>query len=387
MIFVWTQRLLILLFCMTLVACELTSLNPPKELTDIEQQFSIKTERVDVVGHGDDGSYNKIKPAIWDDKIITADVKGLVTAFDLKSGDIIWEVNLKKPLSGGVAASAGLVALGTKKAELLVLDVNSGELLWDAEVTSEILAPPAIGNGKVIVRTSDGKIFAFNLSSGSQSWFYDRNIPSLTLRGTSGPVIADTIVLTGFANGKIAAFNLETGDLLWEQRISIPQGESEIARIVDVDSTPVLYSSNLYAAGYNGTIIALDLTNGRYLWREETSVSKEVLVDSTRVYLVNSDGKVVALDRFTGKEVWAQEGLLYRKPTGAADNDDYIVLGDFEGYLHWLDKSTGEFVARTHLDRYGIAQAPLVTDDFIIATTRYGYLHVLENPLATPSEE
>ncbi len=387
MIFAWVQRLLVLISCMLLTACELNNLTPPKELTDIDEQFSVETVRVDVIGDGDNESYNSLKPAIWSDMIITADVKGLVTAFDIDTGKIKWEASLNEPLSGGVTASAGLVAVGTKKAELIVLDVNNGKLLWKAEVSSEILAAPAIGNGKVVVRTADGKIFAFGLTSGEQSWFYDRNIPSLTLRGTAAPVIADSIVLTGFANGKMAAFNLDTGNLLWEQRISSPQGASEISRIIDVDATPVLYSSYLYAAGYNGSIIALDLSNGRYLWRKEASVTKEVLVDATRVYLVETTGKIVALDRFSGEQVWSQEGLLYRKPTGAADNEEHIVLGDFEGYLHWLDKSTGEFVARTHLDRYGIAHAPIVTDELIIASTRYGYLHVLENPLASSSEE
>ncbi|MCW8856990.1 MAG: outer membrane protein assembly factor BamB [Kangiella sp.] len=384
----WTQRILALLLAVVfLAACSDEVVNPPKQLDDIEEKFSIDSQWVEVIGEGDDDKFSSLAPAIWEDKIITADVKGLMTAYDQKTGSIIWETQLDQPLSGGVTANAGLVAVGTKNAQVHVLDVKDGKKLWHVDVTTEVLAKPAIGDGRLVVRTPDGRIFAYSLASQKQEWFYDRIIPNLTLRGTSAPVTTSGVVITGFANGKMAAFNLLTGDLIWEQRISAPRGSSEISRIVDVDSTPVVYANYLYAAGFNGFAIAMDLTNGRYLWRKETSVTKEVLVDATRVYLVETSGKVVALDRITGEEVWVQEGLLYRKPTGAADNEDYIVVGDFEGYLHWLDKSTGEFVARTHLDRYGVAHAPIVTNDHIIATTRYGYLHVLENPLAKSSEE
>ncbi|ACV27247.1 outer membrane protein assembly factor BamB [Kangiella koreensis] len=388
MILGWTQRIFTLLVVVTLLAaCADEVVNPPKELADIEEKFSVQSSWVEVIGQGDEEKFNSLSPALWQDKIITADVDGLITAFDIKSGKVIWETNLKQPLSGGVTANAGLVAVGTKNAQVHVLDVNDGKQLWHVNVTTEVLAKPAISDGRLVVRTPDGRIFAYSLATQKQEWFYDRIIPNLTLRGTSAAVATSGVVITGFANGKMAAFNLRTGDMLWEQSISAPRGSSEISRIVDVDSTPVVYSNYLYAAGFNGFAIAMDLTNGRYLWREDASVTEELLVDARRVYLVDTKGRIVALDRITGEEVWTQEGLLYRKPTGAADNQDYVVVGDFEGYLHWLDKSTGEFVARIHLDRYGIGGTPIVTDEHVIATTRYGYIHVLENPLATSSEE
>ena len=384
----WTQRIFTLLIITSLLAaCSDEVVNPPKELGDFEEKFTVESQWVEVIGEGDNGKFNSLMPAIWEDKIITADINGLITAYDLDSGDVVWETKLKEPVSGGITASAGLVAVGTKNAQVHVLNVNDGKKLWHVDVTTEVLSRPAIADGRLVVRTPDGRIFAYSLANQKQEWFYDRIIPNLTLRGTSSPVATSGVVVTGFANGKIAAFNLLTGDMLWEQRISAPRGSSEISRIVDVDSTPVVYANYLYAAGFNGYAIGMDLTNGRYLWRKEASVIQEVLVDATRVYLVDTKGKVMALDRFTGEEKWIQDGLLYRSPTGAADNGKYIVVGDFEGYLHWLDKSTGEFVAREHLDRYGIAHVPMVTDDHIIATTRFGYLHVMKNPLATDSEE
>ena len=372
--------------CALLVACSDEVVNEPTELEDVESQFEIDVRWSESVGEGADEKFNDLTPAVWNDYVLTADINGLVTAFDRESGDIVWEVELNEPLSGGISANAGLVAIGSKKAKVIVLNVEDGSELWRADVSSEVLAKPAIEGTKVVARTADGRIFALDSNNGSQEWFYDRVIPNLTIRGTSAPLATNGVVLTGFANGKLAAFNLDTGDMMWEQRISSPRGSSDISRIVDVDTTPVVFGNTLYGAGYNGFAIAMDLTNGRYLWRQELSTVKDLLVDAYRVYAVTTDGTVVAISRTTGDIAWKQEGLQYRNPTAAADLGDNIVVGDFEGYVHFLDKSTGEFVARDHLDDYGFAHKPIVTDDEVILTSRFGFMYVF-NKVEDDSEE
>lgn len=372
--------------CVLVASCGDEIVNVPTELEDVESRFEIDVRWSESVGDGADEKFNNLTPAVWNDFVITADINGLVTAFDRESGDIVWEVELDQPLSGGITANAGIVAIGSKKAEVIVLNVDDGKELWRARVSSEVLAKPAIDGNKVVVRTADGRIFALNISSGNQEWFYDRVIPNLTIRGTSAPLATNGVVFTGFANGKLAAFNADSGDLLWEQRISSPRGGSEISRIVDVDTTPVVFGNTLYAAGYNGSAIAMDLQSGRYLWREELSTVKDILVDAFRVYAVTTDGAVVAINRTTGDIVWKQEGLLYRSPTAAGELGDNIVVGDFEGYVHFLDKSSGEFVARDHLDDYGFAHKPIVSDDEIIMTSRFGFMYVI-NKIVEESEE
>ncbi|WP_251357895.1 outer membrane protein assembly factor BamB [Kangiella sp. TOML190] len=380
----WLKSLTLASSIALLAACADAPLNEPTELADIEEKFELDRQWREVIGNSDDGQFNSLIPAIWQDKIITADPTGLVTAYDKVSGDLLWEKEFGLELSGGVTANGGVIALGTKNAEVILLDVNDGSEQWKVEVSSEVLAPPAIDSGKVVVRTADGRIFGLDITSGKQLWFYDRVLPKLTLRGTSSPVAIGGIAVSGFANGKIATFNIENGDLLWEQRLSTPRGSSDISRIVDVDASPVIYGSNLYAAGFDGYAIALDLQNGRFLWRHSTSVLRDPLVDSLKVYLINTDGEVEALDRQSGDPVWKSEALKYRNLTAAADNGNTIVVGDFEGYLHWLDKATGEIVARTHLDDYGVAGTPIVTPEMIYATSRYGYLYAFKNPNFKP---
>lgn len=380
----WFKKAAFVSSVVLLAACAEAPLNEPTELADIDEQFELDKEWRAVIGNSDDGKFNSLIPAIWEDKIVTADPTGLVTVYDKKSGEQLWEKELKVALSGGVTANAGVIALGTRDAEVIVLDVKDGTEQWKAEVSSEVLAPPAIDSGKLVVRTADGRIFGLDLTTGKQIWFYDRVLPKLTLRGTSSPVAIGGIAVSGFANGKIATFNIENGDLLWEQRLSTPRGSSDISRIVDVDASPVIYGSNLYAAGYDGYAIALDLQNGRFLWRHATSVLRDPLVDANRVYLVNTDGEVEALDRATGELQWKAEALKYRNLTAAADNGTSIVIGDFEGYLHWLDKSTGKVIARTHLDDYGVSATPLVTTEMVYATSRYGYLYAFKNPNFKP---
>ena len=289
-----------------------------------------------------------LTPVIYNDKIYIGNGEGLMSCYD-KDGKEIWRDWIGAKMSGGFAAGANIVAFGTIKGEVIALNAETGEEKWRNLVSSEVISAPAIAEGKVVVRTIDGRIFALNVDNGERLWQADKNIPLLTQRGTSSPIITGGIVIAGFDNGKVSAFRGDNGTPLWEKRVGQPTGRSEIERIVDVDSDPVVFGTILYAASYNGSVLAIDLRNGETQWQRELSTYQNIAVDFQHIALSAAKGHVVLLDRQSGYVVWNQKLLENRQLSAPVLLGDYVVVADFEGQVYWLKRSDGEFVARTAL--------------------------------------
>jgi len=351
----------------------------PAELTEINEQFEANVIWSRDVGDGVGEFYNKLQPVVYDNKVIVADSEGLVRAFDAITGDEIWETEVQSEIYGGVAAGSNLVAIGTTNAEVIVLDAKTGEEKWRNLVSSEVIASPVITDGKVVARTIDGKVFAMNASTGERDWLYDRTVPALTLRGTSSLSASRGAVVTGFANGKIVLFIVENGKAVWEKRVASPSGRSELDRVVDVDATPLIIGDTVYAVTFNGNIAAFNMRSGDALWQREFSSVQNISVEGQLISVVGARSKVSALDRRTGGTLWSQEVLRDRKLTAAVSFGKFFVAGDYDGYLHWFDKTTGNLVARNSFGS-GIVSDPVATGTHLYIYSRSGTLYALEAP-------
>jgi outer membrane protein assembly factor BamB len=245
---------------------------------------------------------------------------------------------------------------------VIALSAEDGALRWRVRVSSEVLAPPRASGGVVVVRTVDGRLAGLDGLTGGRLWAYDRSVPILTLRGTSPPVITHDAVLAGLDSGRLVAVALRDGRALWEQQITQPRGRSELERMVDIDAEPVVANETVYVVTYQGSIAALDLFSGRGRWQREMSSNTGLGVDSRHVYVSDTLGQVWAMDRASGSAVWRQARLKGRGLTAPVAVGEHVVVGDAEGYLHWLRRDDGQFAARTRLDSAGIAAAPVVAD-------------------------
>jgi outer membrane protein assembly factor BamB len=351
----------------------------PAPLTDIDEQFKVSPDWSAQVGDGVGKYLNKLAPAVYNDKIIVADSYGLVAAFDL-NGKSLWKTEVGSELFGGVTAASGLVAVGSTDAEVIVLDAETGKEKWRNLVSSEVISAPAIGGGKVVAHSIDGKLFAMDATTGERVWLYDRNVPALTLRGTSAVTVVRGVVVTGFANGKVAVFILETGQVAWEKRVATPAGRSELDRIIDVDATPVVFGDTLYAVTYNGNIAAFAMRSGEVLWQRELSSFQNISVDGQLIMVTDSNSHVKALDRLTGATLWTQSDLKRRSLTAPVAFGNYVVAGDYDGYVHWLDRNSGRIVARNHVGGDGIIADPVVANDKLYIYTRDGSLYAFSKP-------
>lgn len=318
-----------------------------------------------------------LSPALDGDAVYTSDPKGRVRAFAADNGRKLWTTQVDQLVTGATAAGDGLVVVATKKGEVIALDRTDGHRLWSSNLSSEALAPAAIGAGVVVVQSVDGKLTGLSAKDGKRLWQYERTEPPLSLYGTARPVIVADAVLTGFASGKVAAVQIRSGKLLWELPVAQPQGRNEVERLVDVDVSPVVVRNVLYAASYQGKIIALDAQTGRILWSRDISTFSGMDADTNNIYLTDDRGNVLAFDQRTGASVWKQEQLRARQLNAPRYVNGLVAVGDFEGYVHWLSSDDGHFVARYRIGSSAVRSQALVGHDMLYVSNQSGNLAAL----------
>lgn len=337
----------------------------PAELVDFTETVKIKKLWSHGVGNGQGDGFYKIQAAINGDVIYAASADGDLEAFDRHSGKSLWDVELDTPVSGGVGVYGDALFLGSSDGMVLKVDANSGEVQWSTRLSGELLSAPQSNGTMVLAHTLDGKLQGLDFATGDLVWTYDSNVPVLTLRGSSSPVVEDNMAYVGFANGRVLAFDASTGGMAWEVRVAIPQGRSEIERVVDIDGSMTLLGKELFVASYQGRIMAIDASSGRKLWQHDVSSFSGVSQGFGNVYVADEDGTVTAYQRSGQGERWQQAALAYRRLSRPTPVSSYLAVGDFEGYVHIMSQVDGEFVGRVKADGDGVRADMISVDDIL----------------------
>lgn len=333
----------------------------PVELVDIEQTVNIKKRWTVGVGNGQGKGFYKLQPVLRGDTIYAASTDGEVKAIDRSNGKTLWKTDLETSLSGGVGVYGDALFLGNADGFVLKLDASDGEELWSTRLKGEVLAPPQANGRVVVAQTYDGKLQGLDYDSGEKLWTYDSNVPVLTIRGTSTPIVDGDTVYAGFANGRVLAFNAANGSVLWEVRVAISQGRSEIERIVDIDGSMVLIGSELYASSYQGRVVAIDVSSGRKVWQKDVSSFSGVSQGFGNVYVTDEDGTLSAYQRNGQGLRWQQTALGYRELSRPTPVSSYVAVADLEGIVHLVSQVDGEFVGRVDAGGGG-ARADMLAD-------------------------
>jgi outer membrane protein assembly factor BamB len=334
--------------------------DPPAELVDIRATLPVQQLWSEGVGGGGEKLRLALGLALDGPTLYAAARDGQVRALDAVSGRTRWQSNTKLDLSAGPAAGAGLVVVGTNGGRLVALEQDSGAERWSVQLSGELLATPLIAADRVVVRTVDGRLRALAAADGKEVWMVEDLVPRLSLRGTAPPVLSGDTVVSGFDSGKVMAVALAGGDLLWQAQVSSPRGRSELERLADVDAAVRVSGSDVYAVGYQGRVAMMALDTGQLWWARDLSSYRGLDLDDDQLYVATSEGDVVALKRRDGTIAWQQQGLARRGLGTPAVVGGAVMVGDFQGYLHWLDRNSGEFVARERPGRTRIAAPPLV---------------------------
>jgi outer membrane protein assembly factor BamB len=355
------------------------NIEPPTPLADFTPSLSVQEIWNERIGKGEGRSGARMSVAYADGRLYAASVNGDVEAFDAASGRSVWKKHAGSRRgfiwhrgdnsvrwTGGPSIDGDLVVVGTLEGSVQAFAAADGADLWTAQLSSEIISPPGIGAGIVAARTNDGRVFGLDAKTGKRLWVFDHaTVPVLSLRGNSGPVIDSGSVYVGEDNGKVVALRASDGGELWEQQIASGEGRGELERMQDVDGRLRVEGGVVYASGYRGQTAALIAQSGRPLWTHELSSYGGVALSASQLYTTDADSAVWALDLRSGSSEWKQEGLKYRWVSAPAVQGDAVVVGDLDGYVHWLSISDGKFVARARLSKEPIKGSPLVVGDVV----------------------
>lgn len=369
---------LVLLLVSLLVGCGGADVIKPTPLTPIQTSLvEVSSIWTRSISYSVPDHFAAIRPALSGHTIYVADPDGRITALAGDKDKVLWRRHLKAQITGGLKYGAGILLAGTVSGEVLALQADDGSLLWRRRVSSEVLSSPAVSGGIVVVRALDDTVFGLDAHSGEQRWVYKRNTPPLTLHGASTPVISGDKAIIGLADGALVALGLYDGQRVWETQIAEPKGRSELEHLVDIDSNPVVMDDTVYTVAYQGHAAAVDAQTGRQLWSRDFSAYVGLRAAGDELFVVDDKGAIWALDRATGATLWKQDKLTYRSLSTPAVVGGYLIVGDFEGYLHWLDITTGFIVGRYRVGDEGISVAPFSDGDHLYVLTDGGKLAAL----------
>lgn len=355
-----------------LPGCSLFGSSKPKPtpLTPINERLTVKADWQTSIGKAANFSF---LPASGGPVVLAASHDGTVIRLD--NGKEVWRVSADQKLSAGTASDGHLVAVGTYKGEVLTFDFETGKPVWTANVKGELVAAPAIAEGLVIVRTSDNRVIALDGNDGKQRWNYQRSNPPLAVRSVAPPLPFGPFVLVGMPGGKIYALSLQNGAPAWEGTVSVPRGATELDRVSDVVSVPAVQGPEMCAVAFQGRAACFDMQGGNQMWSREVSSVAGIAMDDRRVFIPDEYGNVHAFDRMTGASVWRQDRLKYRNLSAPVALPMGLIVGDEEGYLHVLDRDTGEFIGRLNVGGNGVMSIlPALGPNTAVLQTRSGAL-------------
>ena len=167
----------------------------------------------------------------------------------------------------------------------------------------------------------------------------------------SRPVVSSGQILSMDSRANVTAFSTDDGRLLWKQKLTSEEEESVIGGGISIDESVV------YASTGFGFVHALDLQNGKEIWRRRIGVpirGAPTSVDG-RVFVITYDNQLHVLSSADGHTLWSHAGIpedagLIGAPS-AAVGSGLVVVPYSSGELFALRLENGRIVWADQLIR------------------------------------
>ena len=355
----------------------LSSLNPfsskdkttePAKLEELKATMAVRTAwKLDI---GKARGY-QFTPALAGNTVVVASADGAIARVEAADGRPMWRIKADSNLTAGVGTDGNVIAVGAAKGVLMAFDMD-GKALWKAQLSSEVLSAPAVGQGVVVARSIDNRIVGFDARTGEKKWTVQRPSPPLTLRNAPGMVVHGTDVIVAQPAGKLTSFLLATGAPRWEVEVGVARGATELERVTDIGGAPVIFEQDVCAVSYQGRVACFELASGSPRWNRDLSSEVGVAVDQRFVFAADDKGALHAFARDSGTSAWKNDKLAFRGLSTPLSYGRAVAVGDYQGYIHFLSREDGVFLARAATDGSAISGTPLVAGSNLIFQTQNG---------------
>jgi outer membrane protein assembly factor BamB len=355
----------------------LSSLNPfatksksnvPAPLVELKGTMAVRTAwKLDI---GKARGY-QFSPALAGNTVIVAGADGSIARVEAADGRQMWRIKAGSELTAGVGTDGNVIAVGAADGVLMAFDMD-GKALWKTQLSSELLSAPAVGQGIVVARSVDNRIVGIDAATGQKKWTVQRTAPALTLRTAPGMLVYNADVIVAQPAGKLGAFLLATGAPRWEVEVGSARGATELERVTDIGGMPVVFESDVCAVAYQGRVACYEAASGSPRWTRDLSSLVGVAVDQRFVFAADDKGALNAFNRDGGASAWKNDKLSYRGLSTPVSYGRTVAVGDYQGYIHFLSREDGTFLARAATDGSAISGTPLVAGSNLIFQTQNG---------------
>ena len=342
--------------------------NEPAPLVELKGSMAVRTAWKLDIGKGMDYMFS---PVVVDNTVLVAGAEGAIARVESASGRQVWRIKAESPLTSGVGTDGTMIAVGGAKGVVLTYDMD-GKPLWRAQASSEVLSAPVVGQGMVVVRSIDNRIVGLDAKTGEKKWTVQRVLPPLTLRNAPGMIVSGKDVIVAQPGGKLLALNLLTGAPRWEVAVGETRGATELERVTDIGGMPVLFEQDVCAASYQGRVGCFDVGTGNARWTKQLSSEVGVAVDQRFVFAIDDKGAISAFARESGTSAWKNDKLGYRRISSPVSYGRAVAVGDYQGFVHFMSREDGAFLARAATDGSAITSTPVVAGANLIFQTQSG---------------
>lgn len=310
-------------------------------------------------------------PAVHDGVFHVAAGNGDVLALQADSGAVLWRVNAGAALSAGVGSDGRYTSVVTRGNDVVTFD--SGREIWRKRVPSAVVTPPLVAGERVFVMGVDRAVHAFDAIDGRRLWVYTKPGDPLTLAQASVILPYRNNLLVAQAQ-RLTALDPLRGTVLWEVPLASPRGSNEVERLADLIGPASRVGDRICARAFQSAVGCADASRGALLWSRNAGGAQAVASSAEYVFGGDASDRITAWRASTGDVVWQSEKLLYRGLSGALAVGPSVVFGDSEGYLHFLEATTGELQLRLATDGKPVVGAPALSGTTLLVTTQAGGL-------------